>query len=369
VAVGGGGGGALYIETDLFGTKGEFRISETGELLKKIEATSQDGMLTVTIPKGTIALDKDGDPLESLEAAVDESPPDPPVNAHIIGLPYVFEPSGAAFDPGINFTWTYDPEALPEGVAEEDLVLAYYDEDAGKWVELDCVVDTENNTITASVEHFTTFAVIGMPSAAFTSSSLAISPAEVAPDEKVNISISVANTGAREGTYTTTLNINGVKEAEKSVTIAAGGSKTVSFSVTRKGAGSYTVAIDGLSGSFTVVAPVAPVPAAFSVTDLSIEPTEVQPGEAVTITASVANTGGTEGSYSVVLKIDGVTEAEKSVIVAAGGSQEVAFSITREEPGSYSVATTSDTSTNQLAPDWWDYSRGGRSGTARLLPG
>ncbi|GAI86393.1 unnamed protein product, partial [marine sediment metagenome] len=46
-------------------------------------------------------------------------------------------------------------------MAEEDLVLAYYDEAAGEWLELDCVVDTENNIITASVPHFTTFAIIG----------------------------------------------------------------------------------------------------------------------------------------------------------------------------------------------------------------
>ena len=259
-AAGGGGGGAptYYTETDLFGTEARFRIDSDGEILKTIEATSGDGNLTITIPKGTIALGKDGKRLKSLEAAIDESPPDPPVNAHIIGLPYVFSPEGATFDPPITFTWTYDPEALPEGVAEEDLVLAYYDEDAGEWVELDCVVDTENNTITASISHFTTFAMIAIPLAAFTSSSLAISPAVVAPDERVNISISVANTGGREGRYTVVLKLNDVKEAEKSVTVAAGDSQTVSFSVSRKEAGSYSVAIDGLSGSFSVVAPPLP---------------------------------------------------------------------------------------------------------------
>jgi len=49
-----------------------------------------------------------------------------------------------------------------------------------------------------------------------------------------------------------------VKEAEKSVTVAAGESQDVSFSVTKEEAGSYTVAVDGLSGSFTVVAPAKP---------------------------------------------------------------------------------------------------------------
>ena len=158
---GGGGGGAptYYTETNLFGTEARFRIDSDGEILKTIEATHKN--LTITIPKGTIALGKDGKRLKSLEADVDLSPPDPPENASIIGLAYDFGPVGATFDPPITLTWVYDPDALLEGVAEGDLVLAFYDEAAGEWVELECVVDTENNTITASVAHFTTFAIIG----------------------------------------------------------------------------------------------------------------------------------------------------------------------------------------------------------------
>ncbi|MBA7600956.1 hypothetical protein ES703_08019 [subsurface metagenome] len=149
------------VKTDLFGKAKTFYTDYKGKVQRTIEATSEDGMLTFTIPKGTIALDEDGKRLKGLEAAVDESPPDPPEDAHIIGLPYDFGPEGATFDPPITFTWSYDPDALPEGVAEEDLVLAWYDEAAGEWVELECVVDTENDTITASVPHFTTFAIIG----------------------------------------------------------------------------------------------------------------------------------------------------------------------------------------------------------------
>jgi len=151
---------APRIETTLFGIETRFRISDDGEILQTIEATSADGMLTITIPEGTIALDKDGDPLDSLTVAVDPSPPAPPEDANIIGLAYDFGPDGATFDPPITFTWSYDPAEIPEGVAEEDLVLAYYDEEAGEWVELPCVVDPVTNTITASVSHFTVFAII-----------------------------------------------------------------------------------------------------------------------------------------------------------------------------------------------------------------
>ena len=96
--------------------------------------------------------------------------------------------------------------------------------------------------------------------------------------------------------------------------------------------------MDGLSGSFTVVLVVAPpAPAAFSVSHLSISRLEVQPGETVTISVLVANTGGESGSYTTVLKINGVKEAEKTVTIAAGESRDVTFSVTKEEAGTYTV--------------------------------
>jgi hypothetical protein len=151
---------------------------------------------------------------------------------------------------------------LPAGVAEEDLVIAYYDTTTSKWVELQCVVDAANNKITASVSHYTTFTVIGTPKpAAFTLSSLVVSPVQVAPGQKVDISMTVSNTGGLQGSYTVVLKINDVKETEKSVTVAAGSTQTVSFSVTKAEAGSYSVAVGGLSGSFTVVAPAPTTPA------------------------------------------------------------------------------------------------------------
>jgi len=136
-----------------------------------------------------------------------------------------------------------------------------------------------------------------------------------------------------------------VKEADETVTVAAGDSQEVSFSVTKEDAGIYSVAVAELTGSFTVVAP-----AAFSVSDLSLQPAQVKPGEAVTISASVANTGGESGSYTVVLKIDGVKEAEKTVTIAAGESQDVSFSVTKEEAATYTVTVDGLSGSFTVAP-------------------
>jgi hypothetical protein len=269
-----GGGGAGFvpapdIETTLFGIEAEFSISADGEIQETIEATSEAGDLTITIEEGTIALDEEGEPLESLEIAVDESPPDPPEDAHVIGLAYDFGPDGATFDPPITLTFTSDLGDLPEGVEPEDLVLAYWDGD--EWVELDSEVDIENSTITiiADVEHFTTFAVIAMPPppptvlapAAITASSLSISPREVDIGETVTISVLVANTGEEEGSYTVTLKINGVVKQTRELILAGGASETATFAVAEDEAGTYSVDVDGLTGSFAVREVAVPPPA------------------------------------------------------------------------------------------------------------
>ncbi len=156
----GGGGISLYsIETNLFGVEKTYYTEYDGDLRDEISGTSQDGNLTITILEGTIALDEEGKRLGSLEVLVNENPPEPPKGSSVIGLAYDFEPTGATFDPPITFTWVYDPEDFPGDVT--DLVLAYYDKEASEWIELPCIVDPTTCTVTASVSHFTTFAIIG----------------------------------------------------------------------------------------------------------------------------------------------------------------------------------------------------------------
>ena len=83
--------------------------------------------------------------------------------------------------------------------------------------------------------------------------------------------------------------------------------------------------------------PTPAAPAAFQVADLAVDPVEVAPGEKVTITARVTNTGGTEGSYTAELKINDVTEATQKATVAAGASHLLSFSISRDTSGTYKV--------------------------------
>jgi len=279
------------LETDFFGTEGGYDINSDGEILETITATSEDGYFSFTIPEGTTALDEDGNPLTNLEVEVNENPPDPPEGAHIIGLPYTFSPAGATFDPPIIFEYSYNDADIPEGVDEENLTIAYYDESLSPphWVELECEVDTDNNIITAYVDHFTTFALI-VPDAApaqFLISDISIVPAEVQSGETVAISATLTNIGGSEGALAISLKINGEVEEEQSITLAAGASQEVSFNVIREEPGTYSISLGGLGGSFTVTAAATPTETATPTTILPTETvTTTQPPETVTETTT-----------------------------------------------------------------------------------
>ncbi len=285
----GGGNGtppSTTVTASIFGSSVSFSISSTGEVLETVTVTSPDGKTTITIPKGTKALDKNGKPLTSLTADVDTDPPNPPEGDNIIGIVYDFGPEGATFDPPIDITFDYDPEEVPE---ESELVIMEWDEDAGEWVELDpddYSVNTETNTVTVSVDGFSKYAIIAraVPEvtpptapAVFSLSNLTVQPGEIETGETVNIAVTVANTGGTAGSYTVVLKLNDVKEAEKSVTVAAGASEIVTFPVSGKDAGSYSVTVDGLSASFTVVAPVPPPPPEKEEEEEAVTVPEVEP--------------------------------------------------------------------------------------------
>ena len=122
---------------------------------------------------------------------------------------------------------------------------------------------------------------------------------------------------------------------------------TVSVDVAGMEAGDYTATIT-ITGSEKKVPvtlhivsamPEMPVgPASVSASGLSITPQQVQPGRDVTISISVANTGGETGSYNAVLYINGVVEDSQSVSVAGGTSKNVIFTVSKSQAGVYDVS-------------------------------
>lgn len=80
-----------------------------------------------------------------------------------------------------------------------------------------------------------------------------------------------------------------------------------------------------------------PVPAAFQITDLAINPTVASPGQRVTISAKLTNTGDTGDSYIMELFINDVAEVAKEVTIPSGQTRELRFSEFFGTPGTYRV--------------------------------
>ncbi len=253
-------------------------VNNNGVFTAPVAASSTDGNVDLTIPQGTVGKTSDGQPLSEISITKVASPPvlpgtTPVTNAQgvqvstvgnttMVGLPYDLGPDGATFNPAITMRFTYDPAGLPAGFAETNLVIAYYNESTHSWVTLsDFTIDPVTNTITAKIDHFTDFSVLAIPKpAAFTTSGLSVTPAEVNSGDKVTISVTVKNTGDVSGTYKVTLKVNGATVESKDVTVAGNATQAVTFTTSQAMAGTYNVTIDSLTGTFAVKAAPAPTP-------------------------------------------------------------------------------------------------------------
>ena len=136
-------------------------IDEHGVTQNQLAITVTDIGAEMEIPQGATALTVDGDPLRAISVRRVAVPLAPPADYQIVGLAYDFGPTGATFNPPMTLTMQYDPALCPEGITQEDLAIAYYDAQAGKWVQIECAVDTASHTVTAQVSHLNLFAVLG----------------------------------------------------------------------------------------------------------------------------------------------------------------------------------------------------------------
>jgi len=78
--------------------------------------------------------------------------------------------------------------------------------------------------------------------------------------------------------------------------------------------------------------------ASFLVSNLSISSGgEVFSNETVAISVNLRNTGNAQGSYNVVLNIDGTQEDSEMVTLGPGSSQDVRFNVSKQITGTYNV--------------------------------
>jgi len=177
--------------------------------------------------------------------------------------------------------------------------------------------------------------------------------------------LEICNTGTGTLNWNITDGAGWLSENPTSGSLGAGECEDVTVSVDTTGmaAGDYTATIT-VTGSDEVSVPVnlyivsgmpeIPVePASVSASGLDISPQQVKPDQAVTISISVANTGGETGSYNAVLYINGAVEDSQSVSVAGGTSKNVIFTVTKSKAGVYDVSLAGQTGQFQVVGGGW----------------
>jgi hypothetical protein len=70
---------------------------------------------------------------------------------------------------------------------------------------------------------------------------------------------------------------------------------------------------------------------------LLVSPEQVQPNQQVEISINIGNDGGTTGTRSIALYINGHLEDSQTVSVSPGSAKNVVFRVTKSEPGTYQV--------------------------------
>ena len=145
--------------------------------------------------------------------------------------------------------------------------------------------------------------------------------------------------------FTTTLGALSSAAANTTAGVA-----TVNFSSTTQGMATVTATCGAATGtspiiyispSPTVPPPppaAAPSPAAIMVQYLSIQPSQTNSNQPVTISANITNRGGTTGSYTANLMINGQVEDTKAVTVPPNSAVRVTFAVHKAEPGTYNVS-------------------------------
>jgi len=91
-------------------------------------------------------------------------------------------------------------------------------------------------------------------------------------------------------------------------------------------------------------------PAEFEVTSLVVTPIVAEPGQAVTVEVKVENIGGTEGTHTLTLNVNGAVKEVMDVTVKPYMPQTAAFTLIPDASGIYNIEVSGMTETLRVKP-------------------
>ena len=156
-------------------------------------------------------------------------------------------------------------------------------------------------------------------------------PGTVERGQLIFINVDVENPADAEATRTLSLTLDGQVVDTQTVTLGPGETTTVTFSFRPPDEpGLHRFDVEGTTREFTVVTAI--VPALMNlIPPLTISPSQAEPGQLVTISARILNSGQEAGSATVVLLIDDLEVERRSVQIPGQSDRTVTFTITAEQ--------------------------------------
>jgi PKD repeat protein len=164
---GGGGGSGVLPATQVTGSA-SLLTNSLGQLLQSYIIDSPSKVAQLNLNRNTYARDKDGNPLGTVSIAdlAAGNVPGTPSGSTFTFAGYAVEcsPAGATFAPAAQLKFEFTQEQWNALMAQavnnpSILVVKWYNPETSAWENIQTTVNADSRTVTASVAHFSTFAL------------------------------------------------------------------------------------------------------------------------------------------------------------------------------------------------------------------
>lgn len=167
---------------------------------------------------------------------------------------------------------------------------------------------------------------------------LEVTPLEIAAGESVTVTGTYEG-GDRDEDVTAALTVDGIVVSQQTVTVPADSTTTVTFERTLEEPGTIPVGIGDETRDVEVSAVETAEPAAnITVSNASLNTEQIQPGQSVTLTANVTNSGEVAGERTFDVVVGGFVVQTVTVDLEAGETETVVLERTFKNAGTYSLA-------------------------------
>jgi hypothetical protein len=296
--------------------------------------------LRVVSRGGTSSFDLDYTVDRDLSTVSSGSPSSPP-EAFATALFYTTFQTAAndrVYD--VAYDFDVENEFLREYDANrDDIVVATYRRGSWETISPSSRDRSGNETVVTTPPVDSQLIAVGLRHANLSVTGLEPRTRPVLSNRSSRLELSVANSGSRNGTRRFEIAANDRSIGIPSVSVPAGGQRTVTVPVRFQRPGETDVEVGEYETRINVTQPEPDI----SVTRLSVEPTRIETGETVTVTAEVTNNGTAKGTGTARFSAFGDAVTSKQVRLAPGESRTVQFTQPFDAAGEYQVGVNGRT--------------------------